>query len=185
MRRAPLVILIASVLALAACGGEEEEPPAEQWAGGVCETVDTWRTELQTIFDDLTAQVTSGEASVDDIRSGIDDGAEATDELVETLQGLEPPETEAGQQAQEELEGIADQASGVAADAQEAVGSLGDAGITEVLAALAGVAGDIQGALSQVEGTVEAFRESADDEIREGFANAPACQELAGQTTGG
>jgi hypothetical protein len=181
------VILMASVLALAACGGGDEVPPAEQWAGGVCQAVGSWQTEIQQILDNVTAQVTSGDpGAIDSIRSGIDQGAAATDELVATLSGLGAPETEAGQQAQQELEAFGDQASTVAADAEEALDSLGeDAGLTEVIAALAGLAGDFQAALGQAEGTVDSFRESADDEIREGFANAPACQELAGQTTGG
>ena len=187
MRRALLLILTASILALAACGAGDEQPAAEQWAGEVCQAVGSWRTEIQQILGDVAAQVTSGDpGAIDAIRSGIDQGAAATDELVTTLSGLGPPETEAGQQAQQELEAFGDQASTVAADAKEALDSLGDdAGLTEVIGALSGLAGDFQAALGQAEGTVDSFRESAEDEIRQGFENAPACQELAGTTTGG
>lgn len=185
MRRLPLVLLAAAMLALAACGGGDEEPAAEQWAGEVCEAVGSWQTELQQIFDDIQAQVTSGDVTVEAIRSGIDQGATATDELVSTLKGLGPPETEAGQQAQQQLETQADQISQVVNDVKATVDSLGEASVTEVLGALAGVAGKIQGTLSDTAATVDDFRASADDEIRQGFENAPACQELAGTTTGG
>jgi ABC-type transporter Mla subunit MlaD len=151
----------------------------------VCEAVGSWQSELQRIFDDLQAQVTSGEATVDALRSGIDQGAAATDELVSTLKGLRPPETEAGEEAQQELEALADQISQVVGEVKATVDGLGEAGVTEILGALAGVAGEIQGALGDVEATLASFEESADDELRQGFESAEACQQLAGVTTGG
>jgi hypothetical protein len=183
MRRHLPVLVAASVLALAACGGDEE-PAAQQWAGDVCAAVDSWQTELQQIFNDVSAQVTSGDAgAVDAIRAGIDQGAEATDELGETLRGLGPPDTEAGEEAQQQLEAVSDEVQTAVGQVQTAVDELGEASPQEILGALSGIVVPLQAALGQIEAVVANLRENAADEIRQGFEDAPECQELAGQTT--
>jgi hypothetical protein len=182
MRRLLPILLV--VLALAACGGGEEAG-VEQWAGEVCTAVDSWQTELQGIFSDVQAQVTSGEpGAVDAIRSGIDQGVAATEQLGETLKGLEPPETDAGQEAQQKLEATADELSQAVSQVKATVDELGEASVQELISALAGIAVPLQAALGQAKAAVDSLRESAAEEIRQGFENAEACQELAGTVTG-
>ncbi len=172
------------VLLAAACGGDDESA-IEQWAGDVCSAVGSWQADVQQIFGDVQTQVTSGDSgAVDAIRAGIDEGVTATEQLDKTLKGLGPPETEAGQEAQQQLEAAADQVSASITQVQASVGDLGDASIQELISSLSGIVVPLQAALGQVKAAVDSLRDSASDEIRQGFKDASSCQELASQTTG-
>lgn len=182
MRR--LLPVFLATFVIAACGGGGESG-VEQWAGDVCTAVDSWQTELQQIFGDVQAQVTSGDAgAVDAIRAGIDQGVTATEQLSETLKGLGPPETDAGQEAQQQLEAAADEVSQSVSQVKATVDELGDATVPELISALSGIVVPLQAALGQAKAAVDSLRESATEEIRQGFEDAAACQELADQTTG-
>jgi hypothetical protein len=183
VRRILAIALALVVLLAAACGGNEESA-TENWAGDVCSAVASWQSQVQQIFGDVQAQVTSGDAgAVDAIRAGIDQGVEATKELGNTLKGLGPPETEAGQEAQQQLEAAADQVNASIAQVQASIAGLGGADIQQLISSLSGLVVPLQAALGQVQAAVDTLRDSASDEIRQGFENAESCQELQNQTT--
>src|SRR5262245_57260657 len=103
MRPFIAALSLGCLLALAAgCG--EEESGAEAWAGDVCSSVQEWRENLTSLAVD--AQVEG--LSPDTVRTAIEGGVEATERLRDQLNDLGPPDTEAGDEIEQELDALAD-----------------------------------------------------------------------------
>jgi hypothetical protein len=93
--RAVLTLVALTVLLVAGCGGEEESP-SEAWAGDFCSAAAEWRSAI----DEAIAGVGDpADLSFNSLRGAIDDGLAATENFVEDVRALGPPETEAGQEA--------------------------------------------------------------------------------------
>ncbi len=113
-----LAVVAALALAAAGCGGEDESS-AESWANDVCVNLSEWITDIDEAVRSLTAEGLN--FSTDDIREAVDQAGTATDDLVDDLRGLGPPETEDGQAAQEQLEELSDEVEEQVNTVKEAV----------------------------------------------------------------
>ncbi len=102
--RLGLLVLVAALsIAAAGCGGDDESS-AESWANDVCGNLSQWITDVDEAVRSLTAEGLNFDT--DDIREAVDQAKGATEDLVDDLQELGPPDTEAGQEAQAELEDL-------------------------------------------------------------------------------
>jgi outer membrane murein-binding lipoprotein Lpp len=98
-RRLLLVAVPALVAALlaAGCGGSDDETGAEAWANDLCTSVTTWTDQVETSVNSLSG----GNLSRNTLSTAVDDVGDATDTLEDDLRNLGPPDTDAGEEAQE------------------------------------------------------------------------------------
>ena len=174
------VCSVAAVLALAAlvagCGGDDE-PGATDWANDVCSAFSEWTTSLESAAEPLR----TGEVSRNSIDAAVSGLSEATEEFVGDIRALQPPDTEAGDEAKEELDGLADDLSDGVDEIRDTVESASGvnagAALAEVGNSLTRMASAAQSALSRIEGL------DASGELESAFRDAPACEELAGSSS--
>ena len=149
------------------------------WADSVCSTVADWRSAITSLAD-----MSSGTLSRDTLREGLDDAQEATETLLRELRDLGPPDTEAGNELEAELDAATDELEeryeNLKAGAEEA---LETEGTTDFLRALADLAPDVQGLLTSVSTMIDSLQNSdvageSSDEVRDAFENSEQCQEL-------
>jgi membrane protein implicated in regulation of membrane protease activity len=126
-----MLLLVVLVLSLAACGGDDESA-SEEYANGVCSSLSTWVTDIEETVRSLTDAGLS--VTREDIQTAFDESRDATDTLVNDLEELGPPETDDGQAAQEQLDGLATQLRQQLDLIQEAIDSGG--GLTAIAASV-------------------------------------------------
>ncbi len=130
-----VVILILSALSLSACGGDEgsETTSPSEWADSLCTDLSEWKSSVASV----AASLGGSDLSQEQVQDVVNEVAASTEMLVGDLQDLGRPDTEAGQEAQDEVNQLADElqtgigemedaAAGVssAADAVEAAASI-------------------------------------------------------------
>jgi ABC-type transporter Mla subunit MlaD len=99
-------LILAAVLIVTGCGGDEPSA-SENYASDVCSSLSTWVTDVQATVQSVTDAGLG--ISRDDIQTAFDQTKEATDTLANDLQQAGAPETEDGQEAMSQLEGLATQ----------------------------------------------------------------------------
>ncbi len=178
--RLALGVLAAVLAVLAGCGGDDE-PSAEGWASDVCGRVDEWLGDVQDI-------VTEG--GDDDplalLEENLERVVDETDELVDDLRDIPPPDVESGEEAEEEVEALAEQleerVDRVREQTQDVVEVLD---LTEALEVLAGVTKELEGGREDLEESLDRVRElDADGELGDAVENADACEELRERSGG-
>lgn len=169
-----LALVLAAVAA--GCGGDDEASAAD-WAGDVCSAFSDWTNSLESAAEPLR----SGDISEDSIDDAVSDLADATEQFVDDIRGLGPPDTDAGEEAQEELDGLADDLSEGVDDIRETVDNASASGAAAALAeignTLTRMASEAQSAFSRIEGL------EAADELESAFRDAPECEELSGSSS--
>jgi len=179
-RLALLFAVAASVLALAAgCGssggGSETTTTGasatETWASGVCSSITTWQAAITSAAGSLKSDPTT-----DGLQTAAGDAKSATETLASDLKGLGKPDTAAGQQAQDSLEGLS-------TDLQQGVDTIDGAvkdvsGASGVLAAVSTVTGTLATMGTQVTTTVTDLQGLDTGELKDAFANSSACDSL-------
>ena len=108
-RPAAAIALVAvgllAVFLAAGCGGSDNGgSSAEKWADDVCSSITTWKNSVTSATDSLKG----GNLSEDSLRSAVDDVSGATNDFVDDVRGLGAPDTEAGEQAKDSLDKLAD-----------------------------------------------------------------------------
>ena len=160
----------------AGCGGNEASAE-EEWAGGVCSAVSDWQERIEQSAADISEQVRSpGADTLATIESEIQEGVDASKELADELKSLEPPDTEAGDQAQQELEGLADQVEATVDKTKETIDSLPEnAGLKEVAQTVAPLLPSLQALATNVSVTIANVKERG-SELKDGFDKADSCK---------
>jgi hypothetical protein len=171
-RWVPLVL--ATVVVLAGCGGDGPSA-SEEYANGVCSSLSAWVTDVQNTVQSLTdAGLATGR---EDIQAAFDETKNATDTLVNDLEGLGPPETEDGQQAKSELDGLATQLRQQLDVIQNALDSGG--GVTEIAAT---VSTAVSAAANAVNTTYQDLKGlDPAGELGDAFENGDDCNSLEDQ----
>lgn len=175
MRTFLAALSLGCVLALAVgCG--EEESGAGAWTDDVCSSVQEWRGNLTSLA--LDAQ-TEG-LSVDSIKTAIDGGVEATRRLRDQLRGLGPPDTEAGDEIERELDALADQVVQSVEEARAEAEALPEnQSVPELLESLTAIASDLQSLVGDVQATFAELQElEPGTELEEAFESSEDCQSL-------
>jgi hypothetical protein len=195
--RALAVVWLAVVSATAAgCGSDDADPSdagssgeatqpsaGEAWADDLCTAVGDWRRTLTAAQKSLS---NPRELSVADVEGIAHDVGDATTALVTDVQHLDAPDTEAGQEVQDQLSGLGDQLEQQAQVVDDALsGSSGSAAapvaqLATVTQALATMVADTQAVLTTVS------QAASDVDLSQTFSSSAACRDLGvgGQDAG-
>jgi len=172
----------ALILVIAGCGGSSGPSAEETWASGVCTSISTWRTAVNTITTEATNALTKPGATLADVNTAIDDGVKATDELIDDLKALAPPDTPDGAQAKTEVDAFLNQAQTTLGDVKTALSKVpSDASLQEVVTQLSGLGVSLQRTIASGQQLVSSIEEIGGD-IRDGFESADSCKELQSES---
>jgi hypothetical protein len=172
---ATLVLSATLAIVAAGCGGETSAE--EEWAGDICTTVSGWQDQVEQSTDDVREALQSpGAGTLAAIETEVQEIIDATEMVGDDLRELEPPDTEAGDQAKRELDTLAVQLEATAGNMKETFDNLPeDASITDYAEALEPLLPSIQSLIGSVSSTFTAVKESG-SELEEGFDNADSCE---------
>ena len=165
------VVALVTMPAVAGCGGNEESA-SEQWAGGVCTQLSTWVTNVEDAIRSLTENPLSLDKAA--VQAATEDVKGATDDLVDSLADLGPPETEDGDQARSELDDLGTQLQQQLEDIEQSAdaGSLSLVTVTSAIATAA----------SAVRSTYESIKSlDSGGELRDAFESADSCDSFRQQ----
>jgi uncharacterized phage infection (PIP) family protein YhgE len=179
LRRFGAAVLLTATLAIAAAGCGGSEPSSEEdWAGDVCSAVGDWQDQLEKSATEIRAQIESpGAGTLAAIESEIQEGVDASKELADDLKSLEPPDTESGEQAQQELDSLADQVEETVDKTKETIDSLPEnASLSEVATTVAPLLPSLQALATNVSATLASVQERG-SELKEGFDKADSCEQ--------
>jgi hypothetical protein len=184
---AAIVLAIGSIVVVALVHRltEDEDPPISTaaWADSICTSLSTWRTSITSLAD-----VGGGELTPESLREKLDEADQATSQLVTELRDLGPPDLEAGDQLNDELDSASNDLVSsfdtLKQGAERAADSDTPAAFLEALAALAP---QFQALLDAISATVDTLRnanvaEDAEAELEQAFADASSCQELRAES---
>jgi gas vesicle protein len=180
VKRLGAALVLTTVLAFAAAGCGGSEPSAsEKWAGDVCSSVSDWQDQIEQSAANIREQIQSpGADTLSAVESEIKDAADASTDLADELRSLEPPDTDAGQQAQQDIESLADQVEETVDKTKETIDNLPEnASLTEVAQAVAPLLPSIQALATNVSVTVRSAKERG-SELKEGFDKADSCEKF-------
>ncbi len=170
------VLVIAAALVAAGCGGGSDESPQEQWAADVCGALADWKSSLTSAVSDFT-----DDPSKDTLTQGVDDVEAATSDLVDQLTSIGAPETDAGDQAKQEIDAFADTASSsidaITAEAE----SLADSGLSGLVTGVSKIASEIEDIVQAGETALSNVEQlDPEGELKAAIENDETCQNLTG-----
>ena len=181
MRIAALIAALFSVLALglaAGCGGDDgggsaDASATDDWANDVCSAVTDWTTAMTSIG----TSIQGGNVSKDSLDEALDTMRDATDQFAEDIRGLGRPDTEAGEEAKQTLDGLADDLEKGRDEIDDAVQGADTAqeliaAVPTVTQTLQTMSGDVATAFSSLE------QLDAEGELEKAFSDAQSCDEL-------
>ena len=178
LRLAATVVVSATFAILGAgCGGDTSAE--EEWAGDVCSSVSNWQDQARQSTEDVREALQSpGAGTVETLETEVREIIDATQEVGNDLQELEPPDTEAGEEAKQEIDTLATQLESTATNIEETFDNLpDDAGLSDLANALEPLVPTIQSLIASVSSTFDAVKESG-SELKEAFENADSCEEF-------
>ena len=166
------LVLLLSVLA-AGCGGNDTSS-AESWAGDVCTELDTWAMSVSTTIRNVMAQ--GAGVSRADLRAAANQASTATSDLVDGLKGIGPPDTDSGDQAQQQVNQLADQLRGHSDEVRSLVENAPST-LSGLVTTAQSVLAQIGTAADQVKTTLASLEQLGSD-LKSGIEQSDACTEL-------
>jgi hypothetical protein len=169
-----LALAAVGIVLVAGCGGDDE-PSAEGWANGVCSAFTDWREAVTAAGESLR----SGPTTRDDLESAADDLEQATETFADDLRDLEPLETEAGAEAQQTLDELAEDIDQNKEDMRAAVG--GAEGVQGAVEAASSIAATLELMGRQIEDTFRELQQlEPGGELSDAFETADDCDSVSG-----
>ena len=178
-RRLALAAIPLAVLAFlaAGCGGSSSSSgdtlPTEEWAGNLCTAIVAWTDSLGSSVTSLQ----SGNLSEDALQGVADDAKSSTETLIDDLEGLGKPDTEAGEEAQASLNQLADD---LQKDVDEIESAVNDSSAS-ALSTTSTVSNTLVTMGNQLMSTFSQLEQlDAQGELEDAFNAADSCQQLTG-----
>jgi len=175
--------VVAIVIAAIAMRLSDDGPPTtEEWAGSVCTSLSDWRDSITSLADAGGEPLTA-----DSFREKLDDANAATSKLVSDLGDLGPPDLEAGDQVQEQLDQSTDELQSSYDALRQSAEEAAAAPPSEFLQQLAGASSDFAALQTSIATTVSTLQtanvpEESRAELQQAFADAPSCQSLQAES---
>ena len=160
-------------VAAAGCGGTDKSS-SEQWADQVCTDLNTWADSITTTITGVMSQGLGVTKS--DLSAAANQASSATSRLVDDLKAIGPPDTESGQQAQQDVQQLGDSLEQHANKARDLVQSGSNSGAGLVTTAQS-VLVEIGAAADQMKSALTSLQQAGED-IRDGVQSSDACQKL-------
>ena len=175
MRRAVLVAALGLAVLAAGCGGDDSSP--EGWADDFCTAVEDWRERVQDAAGQLAEPSTLSEEELDD---SIRQAVAASDDLLADLGELGPPEVEARDEIERELDHLEsilrERATNARAGIDQPAGS-----VSEALARLAALSRELSAAAASIELTIQKLQAlDPAGELKQALESSDACESLSG-----
>ena len=182
MRRLALVAVPVACLALlaAGCGGksEPETMSTDDWANSVCGDLVTWTTTIKSLATSLQSNPTKA-----GLQDAVGEAQDATKTLSSDLKSLGKPDTDAGQQAKEDIDQLSDE---LTTDVDKIQSAVNDAsGVSGTLTAISTASATLVTMGQQVSATFgELQKLDAKGELEQAFSNSSSCKELTSSSGG-
>ena len=181
---AAVVIGVAAIViaAIAMRLSDEGPPTTEEWADEVCTSLSDWRESITSLAD------VGGEPfTADTLRDKLDEAEGATTDLVTQLRDLGPPDLDAGDELEQQLDESTEELESSFEDLRESAEEAADAPAAEFLQQLAGLASDFAALQAAISTTVSSLEnanvaEESKAELQQAFADAPSCQSLRAES---
>jgi uncharacterized phage infection (PIP) family protein YhgE len=177
VRRLTPTIVLALLLALVAAGCGSSASAEEKWASSVCTAVGDWQDNVQSSVNDVKTQLqspTTGTTAA--INADVQSAVDATKKLSSDLKSIDPPSSDAGKHAQQELDTLSTQLDQAVTKTKQTVkGIPAGAGVTEIATQLATLVPSLQGLATSASTTLSAVKASA-QQLRDGFHDADSCK---------
>jgi hypothetical protein len=101
-----VVVILIGAFALSGCGGDDgNETTSPKWADSLCTDLGQWKSSMESV----AASFGGGNLSQEQVQDAVNEAASATEMLVGNLQDLGRPDTEAGQEAEDAVNQLADE----------------------------------------------------------------------------
>jgi methyl-accepting chemotaxis protein len=175
--RAAAALLVAfAALAAAGCGGSSSSTtPTDTWASGVCTAISTWKTSLTSI----ESTVKSGGVSKDSLNAGVTQAKDATKTLADSLKKLGKPNTQAGQQAKDDVDQLSTELTKNAQTIQDAItNASGAAGLVTAISTASSTLVTMGNEVSTTIGDLQKLDPKG--EIQQAFKQSSSCKSLLG-----
>ncbi len=175
--------VVAIIIAAIAIRLSDDGPPTtEEWAGSVCTSLSDWRDSITSLADAGGEPLTA-----DSFREKLDDANAATSKLVSDLGDLGPPDLEAGDQVEEQLDQSTAELESSYDELKERADEAADAPPSEFVQQLAGLASHFAALQTAIANTVTTLQnadvaEESKAELQQAFADAPSCQSLQAES---
>ena len=172
-----VLLLVLSVVA-AGCGGDNGDSGTSgttEWADGLCSAITTWTTSISSATSSLTGE----SLSEDGLKDAADEVESATETFVDDVKGLGAPDTDAGQQAKESLDELADSLN----EEVDKIKSAADdaSGVSGVLAAVSTITGTLSTIGEQLSSAFTELEQlDAGGELETALKEADSCQDIGG-----
>ena len=166
---------VAAVLVAAGCGSSSTTTATDTWATGVCTAITTWQSQLTSIEN----TVKSGAVTKDSINSAVTQAKDATDELAKSLKKLGKPDTQVGQQAQDQIDTLTTQLQTDVDTIKSA--AEGVSGVGGVTAAVTTATTTVSKMKTQINATITSLKQlDAKGALATAFQQSSSCQKLKG-----
>jgi hypothetical protein len=164
---------LALVLLLAGCGGgdDNDSSASEEYANSVCGQMSMCIADQRDTLKSLEDAGLS--ITREDVRAAVGDVRDSTQVLVEDLRGLDPPETDAGQEAKSELDSLGTTLTQQVDTVEQAL----DAN-TGVVALASTVTTALSTATNEVKSTLDELENLESGELKDAFQNSDDCAML-------
>jgi uncharacterized phage infection (PIP) family protein YhgE len=180
MRALLAAVAVSLSVVAAGCGGSSNDTtPTEQWASDVCTSVSTWKSSITSI----ASSVQQGGLTKDSLTNAVDKAKTATSKLTDDLRSAGRPDTEAGKEAQSQVDQLADELDDGVNKVEDSVGNVSDtqsalSAVSVIGSTLSTMSQQFKTTLTSLEGLGQGQKE-----IRQAFQTVPACKELTAGTS--
>jgi hypothetical protein len=176
MRLGAVLVLLVVSFAAAGCGGGDDDDeaastPTAAWADGFCTAITTWTTQLTNAVKPLRDLSKLSREKIEQAGSKI---RTSSDAFASDLQALGRPETEAGDEAKDAVDGFVDTLNGELDEIDEAVeGVSGGTSIEDAITAVTASLTEVQKSFMSMLNTIRTG--DASTELEAAFEDAESC----------
>ena len=155
-------------------GSSSSTSTPDEWAGGVCSSVNTWLDSVDKTVKGLTS-ASSLDAAATQAKDGI---KSATDTLKTSIDDLGTPTGSDGKKAKKQIDSLTSQLESVSSSIQQLLNDPGSNPIA-IAGTLAQVGSDVGKAVSDVQDTATALKGlKPNGALKKAFQTEPSCTQL-------